>query len=128
MLEAAVVVVYGIPAGRRQPRRVGTGRLQLRTLVTADTRLDRRMALPNPPRLVRVGIGWVTKGRPSVEVIEILQVHPTDPAFAGSPELGLELLTASTAPTEADVFAANHPGLIPASLWCKLFPKAKFCS
>src|SRR5687767_1011190 len=55
MLEPAVVVVYGIPAGRRQPRRVGTGRLQLRTLVTADTRLDRRMALPKPPRLVRVG-------------------------------------------------------------------------
>jgi hypothetical protein len=128
MLEPAIVVVYGIPTGRRQPRRVGTGQLQLSTLVTADTRLDRRMALPKPPRLVRVGIGWVTDGRPSVEVIEILQVHPTDPAFRGTPQLGLELLTASTAPTEADAFAANHPGLVPASLWCKLFPKAKFCN
>jgi hypothetical protein len=128
MLEAAVVVVYGIPAGRRQPRRVGTGRLQLRTLVTADPPLDRRMALPRPPRLVRVGIGWVMSGRPLVEVIEILKVHPTDPAFAGSPQLGLELVNASTAPTEADAFAENHPGLVPASLWCKLFPKARFCS
>lgn len=127
MLASAAVVIYGIPIGLRRAQRVGTGHLQLGSLVTADTPLERQMAMTKPPRLLRVGIGWVTNGLPSVEVIEILQVLSADPPVVGSPKFGLELLTRSAAPTEADVFAEANPNLIPASLWCKLFPRATFC-
>lgn len=132
MVNSAVVVVYGVFGGLGPPRkatvrRLGTGQLELPTLVTMDLRLDRRMAALKPPHLLRVGIGWVQHERPQVEVIEILRVHPTQMQRGNTAWFGVELATASAAPTEADVWAAAHPNSVPGSLWCRMFPNARFC-
>jgi hypothetical protein len=147
MLVAPDVVVYGTPprpgpsrlpggvvlerpwrlASRIavQPQRLGTGTLQLARLVTVSPELGQAMASPAPPRPLRVGIGSVREGRPRVEVIEVLQV--LESTGDAPVRWALELSEASEAPSAEDLYAEQHPGIVPNSLWCTLFPRARFC-